>query len=119
MGETRSTKAVSAVITKEIRPNETIVSYGEVLQGIPFYTKQRVMLVDYMGELEFGAKQKEGEGWFLKSEEFLPQWHDGAKSFVLVSDKDRIKTLFPDGNMKEIKKIEVGDYLIIFNRRAK
>ena len=30
MGETRSTKAVSAVITKEIRPNETIVSYGEV-----------------------------------------------------------------------------------------
>lgn len=119
MGETRSTKAVSEVITKEIRPNETLVSYGEVLQGIPFYTKQRVMLVDYMGELEFGAKQKEGEGWFLKSEEFLPQWRNGSKSFVLVSDKDRIKTLFPDGNMKETKKIEVGDYLIIFNRRTK
>lgn len=118
MGETRSTKAVSEVIMKEIRANETIVSHAEVLQGVPFYTRQRVMLLDYLGELEFGAKQKEGEGWFPTAEEFLPQWHNKTNSFILILDKKRINELFPDGETGETKRIEIGDYLVIFNRRT-
>lgn len=118
MGKTRSTKSISEVIMKEKLPDETIAVYGEILQGIPFYTKQRVMLVENMGELEFGAGKPEGAGWFPAAKEFLPEWMSKDRDFVLVIEKGRLKGLFKDGNTYETKKIEHGDYLILFNRRS-
>ena len=119
MGNTRSTKAISGVIMKEKLPDETIAVYGEILQGIPFYTKQRVMLIDSMGELEFGAGKPEGEGWFPDKKSFLADWISNKNNYVLVIEKDRLPTLFEDGKTYETKKIEHGDYLILFNRRLK
>ena len=83
MGRTRSTKGISEVIMKEKLPGETIAVYGEILQGIPFYTKERVMLIDSMGELEFGAGKPEGKGWFPTAEEFLREWKSEDRPFVL------------------------------------
>jgi len=45
---------------KEKLPGETIAVYGEILQGIPFYTKERVMLIDSMGELELEPENRRG-----------------------------------------------------------
>lgn len=117
MGKTRSTKGISEVIMKEKLPDETIAVYGEILQGIPFYTKQRVMLIDSMGELEFGAGKPEGEGWFPTAKEFLSDWKSKDREFVLVIEKERLDGLFEDGKTYETKKIEHDDYLILFNRR--
>lgn len=41
------------------------------------------------------------------------------KKFVLVIEKERIRSLFKDGNTYETKKVEHDDYLILFNRRLK
>ncbi len=117
MGKTRSTKGISEVIIKEKLPCETIAVYGEILQGIPFYTKERVMLIDSIGELEFGAGKPEGKGWFPTAEEFLPGWKTKDRQFVLVIEKERLGDLFEDGNTYETKSIEHDDYLILFNRR--
>lgn len=117
MGKTRSTKDISAVIMEEKKDDETIAVYGEILQGIPFYTKQRVMLVNCLGELEFGAEKPEGRGWFPSSEEFLPEWSSGSRKFALVIEKKSIPELFPDGKAHETKAIDHGDYMIFFNRR--
>ncbi len=117
MGRSRSTKGISEVIMKEKLPDETIAVYGEILQGIPFYTKQRVMLIDSMGELEFGAGKPEGRGWFPTAEEFLPEWKSKDRGFVLVIEKERLEGLFEDGKTYETKTIEHDDYLILFNRR--
>lgn len=40
----------------------------------------RAMLVEHMGELEFGAKHKEGEGWFVSSADFRETWHNETKA---------------------------------------
>ena len=119
MGETRSMKDVSNVIIKEWRPGDTIATYGEVMQGIPFYTKHRAMLVEHMGELEFGAKHKEGEGWFVSSADFRETWHNETKPYILVIKDDSIDRLFPDGNPGEKKRVNVRDYVVLFNREEK
>ena len=119
MGRTRSTKGISEVIMKEKLPGETIAVYGEILQGIPFYTKERVMLIDSMGELEFGAGKPEGKGWFPTAEEFLREWKSEDRPFVLVIEKERLDGLFKDRKTYETKKIEHNGYLILFNRRSK
>lgn len=119
MGKTRSTKDISQVIMKEKTPDETIAVYGEILQGMPFYTKQRVMLIDYLGELEFGSEKPEGKGWFPTSGDFLPEWKSRDREFVLVIEKKRLDSLFKEGLTYETKKIAHDDYLILFNRRLK
>lgn len=118
LGKTRSSYAEADVIIKEKGPDDVIAVYGEVLQGIPFYTKQRVMLVDYKGELNFGANHIEGKGWFPTSGDFLEQWNGGEKAFALVIDKDRIKNLFPDGVTGAERTFETEEYFILFNREA-
>ena len=118
LGERRSMKDVSAAINAEWQQDETVAAYGEILQGIPFYTKKRVMLIGATGELEFGSKHKEGEGWFPNNEEFLKEWKSGSRKFVLAIEKDRVQDLFPDGNTYETKRCDVGDYLVLFNREA-
>ncbi|MCF0247765.1 MAG: hypothetical protein HUJ86_04070, partial [Synergistes sp.] len=113
---TRTTKYVSEVIMREMKPGDTIVSFDEVLQGIPFYTKQRVMITGDPGELDYGSKQSEGEGWFPTREEFLKEWRAGDKRFILVSEgQERLNDLFPDGDTGAAKKIECGKYIILFN----
>lgn len=113
----RTMKGVSDVIIKEMKPGETIVAYDEVLQGIPFYTKQRVMMVGNPGELSYGASQPEGKGWFLSEKEFLPLWHAKKRPFILVTKEgDRFNELFPDGQTNASKTVEVGKYIILFNR---
>ena len=113
-------KYVSDVIIKERTPDDTIVAYDEVLQGIPFYTKQRVMMVGNPGELEYGSLQPEGKGWFLTREEFLPKWFSREKSYILVVKKGgRLEELFPDGKNGASKSVDLGKYIILFNREDK
>ncbi|WP_303323012.1 hypothetical protein [Cloacibacillus evryensis] len=121
----RTMKEVSEVIIKERKPGDVIVAYDEVLQGIPFYTGQRVMLVGDPGELEYGSKQPleygskrpEGEGWFLSKEEFMRQWHAREKRFILVvKNGGRFEELFPRGDTGTAEKIERGKYVILFYR---
>lgn len=115
LNRTRSAWPVAKEIIAAQRSGETIAVFAEVLQGMPFYTKQRVMLVDYTGELEFGARQKEGEGWFPSREAFLLQW-DAGTPFILVCHKKRIARLFPDGIRGASREIKIGDYLILINQ---
>lgn len=117
LAPTRTMKDVSDVIIKEMKPGDTIVAYDEVLQGIPFYTKQRVMMVGSPGELDYGAAQPEGRGWFLTEQEFLPLWRAKKRSFILVTKKgDRIDKLFGSGDTGASKSVDVGKYIILFNR---
>ena len=113
----RSTYDVSQVIIKERRAGDTIATGGEVLQAVPFYTKQRVMLVDYYGELEFGGKQKEGKGWFLTGPEFMKQWRSG-RPLIFVVEKDRLEHYFHGGSSGAEKTIDCGKYAVLIKRKA-
>lgn len=116
----RSMKEISEIILKESDGGETIAALDEVLHGIPFYTKRRVLVVGSPGELEYGSKQPEGRGWFLSRKEFLRQWYSGKKSFILVSKNDhRLSSLFPKGNTRAAKRFEVGDYVVLFSGRRR
>ena len=105
------------MIIKERRTGDTIATGGEVLQAVPFYTKQRVMLVDYYGELEFGGKQKEGKGWFLTGPEFMKQWRSG-RPLIFVVEKDRLEHYFHGGSSGAEKTIDCGKYAVLIKRKA-
>ncbi|MBQ9881560.1 MAG: glycosyltransferase family 39 protein [Synergistes sp.] len=116
----RSMKEVSEIIVRESDGRETIAAFDELLHGIPFYTKRRVLTVGSPGELEYGSGQPEGRGWFLSRKEFLRQWYGGKKSFILVAKNDgTLKSLFPNGVSRAAKRFDAGDYVVLFSGRRR
>jgi 4-amino-4-deoxy-L-arabinose transferase-like glycosyltransferase len=99
LGSHKSVKELSQVISASAQPGDIVAQYGEYMQGIPFYTKRRTILVERMGELRFGAERaKDRDQYFLKHPEFLHLWRSKERVFC-VFKHDRmpfIRNQFPD-----------------------
>ncbi|MDO4988010.1 MAG: glycosyltransferase family 39 protein [Synergistes sp.] len=113
----RTMKYVAEVIMKDVRSDDTLVSYNEVLQGLSFYTGRRVAVVGDGGELSYGASCPEGKGWFFSEEEFEKMWLDGDKDYIVVIENDGRFDSLSDKFRSGIKRrIDLGKYSILYNR---
>ena len=116
----RTMKYISQVIIKEGQKESTLAAYDDVLQGLSFYTGRRVLTVGKPGELEYGLSQPEARDWHITKEQFLKEWREKKKPFILVIKKGgRVEELFPKGITGAAKQFESGKYLILFNREDK
>jgi 4-amino-4-deoxy-L-arabinose transferase-like glycosyltransferase len=119
LGKTRSIIAATDAAISNRVPEERIAVYGELLHGAPFYAKERMILVDALGELGYGAREAgedEMAEWFPNKREFLKRW-DAGSPLALIIEKERLSDLFAEGLSADKKTIEAEDYVIIFNRR--
>lgn len=120
LGKTRSAFGVAEAVRMNKLPEERIAVYGEVLYGVPFYSKERTVLIDYTGEMEYGAALEDDSGWFPSREEFMRRWNSGEPLALIIKEK-RMGDL-RDGSeasgeaQVNGKTIHVGEYVIIFNR---
>lgn len=115
---TRTLKNVAELVNAERRGGETIAVYDEVAHGLSFYSKTRVMTVDELGELAYGAKQPEGEGWFPDKSRFLRMWDSGAHDIILAVEKGgRYDSLFKGRETNASKTIDAGKYIILVKRK--
>ena len=113
---TRSLKDSAAVVNAVRRDGDVVVTWGEVLQGLSFYTKQRAMVVGGEGELAYGAAQPEGKGWFVSREEFKELWKKGGRYIVVLEDKhgDRVKEVLYPEDLAEAKVVRVNKYTVLY-----
>ena len=81
-------RQLSSEITTLRRDGDIIAQYANYDQGLPFYLKGRIVLIDYLGELAFGAAQETDPTWFLKGSEMKDLW-TGDRRVILVIDRDR------------------------------
>ncbi len=116
IAEVRTLKFVSEYVLRTCPDDVTLVSYREVLQGLSFYTTRRVLQVEELGELEFGASKPSAKSWFLKKDEFLPLWKSKSKYAIVVRDDMRVEDFFTNG-VSYAKKAQVGKYLVFTNFR--
>jgi 4-amino-4-deoxy-L-arabinose transferase-like glycosyltransferase len=99
LGSYKSVKELSQVISASAQPGDIVAQYGEYMQGIPFYTKRRTILVERMGELRFGAERaKDRDQYFLKDAEFLRLWRSKERVFCVFEHDQMpfIQNRFPD-----------------------
>ena len=95
-GEILSARKLAAVVAAHRQPGDVVANAGEYYQGLPFYLKQRVLLVDYYGELAFGASQDRATAWFLSSADFRPRW-EGSEGVLLVAPRERYENFLQGG----------------------
>ncbi len=78
-----SSRSLAETVAELRRPGDIVAQYGNYDQALPFYLKQRVVLVNYLGELEFGAAREEDPFWFIGDDELKELWN-GDRRVVLV-----------------------------------
>ena len=84
------------------------------MQDLPFYTKSRIALYDYYGELEFGSKHESGKNWFLNKTDLINTWQNNENVILVVPQKrkeDCLETLNIDLDKVEYKDFE--RYIVI------
>ncbi len=84
----KATPELARIAAREFRAGDIIACYGWYQQGLPFYTGQRVLVVGYKGELEFGSNQGDNSAWFISREAFDKLWDSPVRILALVKGPD-------------------------------
>ena len=88
-----SMKPFAEIIKKKRKKGEKVACFQGYFQDLPLHLKERVIVIDYMGELEFGARsQEDAKAWFVPSCSTLHKvW--------IVTRKDRWKASKEEGKI--------------------
>jgi len=71
-------------LAAEVRTGDVVAQYREYDQSLPFYLERRIVLVDYLGELEFGALREDNTHWFLDSDRFIERYWKSPERVLLI-----------------------------------
>ncbi|HEY3489338.1 MAG TPA: glycosyltransferase family 39 protein [Candidatus Deferrimicrobiaceae bacterium] len=84
IGDGRSGKEFSEVLNAQLQPGDVLAQYQVYSQSVPFYTGRRNVLVDEVGELEFGMRHAaDRAGWFLAPAAFDNLWRSEKRVFCI------------------------------------
>ena len=87
-----SSRNLAAALSELRRPGDVVAQYGNYDQALPFYLKQRVVLVNYLGELEFGAAREKDPSWFIGDGGLKELW-EGDKRVILVINSEQMEKI--------------------------
>ncbi|MCX5802114.1 MAG: glycosyltransferase family 39 protein [Proteobacteria bacterium] len=87
-----TTKRLSNVINYHKGGIDYLINYGSFEETLPFYTKKRVILASYKGELEMGSKYEDTKDLFMNEEDFINLFASDKKVFCVLKEK-KIKRL--------------------------
>lgn len=83
----KSSRELSLMVRDLAKPDDVVACFGYE-QGLPFYAKRRVIVVEGMGELEFGSKQGDQSAWFMDLSRFAAIWNGPRRVFALAGKAD-------------------------------
>jgi 4-amino-4-deoxy-L-arabinose transferase-like glycosyltransferase len=90
--DTKSIKPLVASVSRLIRPQDIVATYTTYYQDLPVYLERRVVIVDWTGELEFGAAAEDTRQWMMSSPAFWTRWQ-GQETIFLFTQRSNYATL--------------------------
>ncbi|MBN1808691.1 MAG: glycosyltransferase family 39 protein [Planctomycetes bacterium] len=94
----KAERPVSRALEQLAAPDEPIVGLYHYKQSVPFYTGRRMVVVEHMGELEFGySRAPDREEWLWTTDRFLEEWRSGRRLWVIAADKTLERSRGVDG----------------------
>ncbi|GAB4366528.1 MAG: glycosyltransferase family 39 protein [Deltaproteobacteria bacterium] len=84
LGEYKSIHHLADVLRKTLRPGDVVAQYGSYRQGLAFYVRRRTVVVDGVGELQFGMERTpDREEYFPDEEGFRRLWESDRRVFAV------------------------------------
>ena len=87
-----STKGLAQIINQRKASSGVVVNYGSFEETLPFYTRGRVFIASYQGELAMGARYPDTKELFLSPEAFVTLFNSG-KQVLAVLKEPRLQRL--------------------------
>jgi hypothetical protein len=93
-----TTKKLSALINQKSPAPQWVVNYGGFDETLPFYTKRKVIVAAYKGELEMGADYEDTKDSFITETAFLNLFTSNSKIMAVLKEKklERLKGMVGD-----------------------
>ncbi|MBA4418828.1 MAG: hypothetical protein C0392_13100 [Syntrophus sp. (in: bacteria)] len=82
-----TTKRLSAIINRQTPVPHYLINYAALDHTMPFYTKRRVIIASYKGELEMGAKYEDAKPFFISEDDFLKLFNSDNRTVVILKEK--------------------------------
>lgn len=111
----RSVKHMALIINQIKKPGDEVVSFRHYFQDLPFYTRQKVIVVDWINELAFGVSQQDTGAWIISGQEFLRRFKGRERMFVVtyVDDYQNLRKKNP--GLKIYLLDRVAEYALFSN----
>ncbi|MFI5395849.1 MAG: phospholipid carrier-dependent glycosyltransferase [Candidatus Binatia bacterium] len=79
-------RSLGRAIRNQLRPQDQVILYNHYVQGIPFYSGRRAVVVGGHGELDFGSRQGDQSAFFWKSDQaLLEAWQSPGRVFLVIN----------------------------------
>ena len=83
--DTKSVKQLALELKTRLKPGDEVASYQEYYQDLPVYLEQRITVVDWGGELNFGISLEDTtKAWMTDGDTFWKRWQGPATMYVLT-----------------------------------
>jgi 4-amino-4-deoxy-L-arabinose transferase-like glycosyltransferase len=88
-------RALGMAIRQQAQPQDQVILYHHYVQGIPFYSERRVVVMGGRGELDFGSHQGDQSAFFWNSDQSLLDAWQSPRRVFLVIDRLELDPLRP------------------------
>ncbi len=88
----RSVKDLAMDLRKVLAPGDEVMTYQAYYQDLPVYIRQRVTIVDWKGELEFGTTVEDTSAWMIDQEMLRRRWLE-PRTIYLLTDTSNYNNL--------------------------
>ena len=83
-----SPRQMAALLRDRLEEGGVVVAYRDLMQGLFFYLKRRIVTACDLNELEFGAASETDPRWFLDARELRRLWNGPARVLLAVRRKE-------------------------------
>lgn len=86
-----SSKAVANCIAHYKVPRDLVIQYGGFDQGLPFYLRERVILLSHSNDMDFGDSHEKDRFWFTDKAGLKNLWNEDQRVFLVARPEDAKK----------------------------
>lgn len=110
-----SVKTLALELKARLLPADEVVTLRAYYQDLPVYLARRITVVDWKGELEFGASQEDVSGWMIGETEFRRRWQS-PNTVYMITERENLDWLRAQGLSHHVLKA-TGDNVLLSNRK--
>ncbi|MDR2766392.1 MAG: glycosyltransferase family 39 protein [Holosporaceae bacterium] len=111
-----STKRFAEIIKLNKNDGDLIFCYKRYYQDFPVYLRSTVKVVDFVGELEFGANAEKNNGKLISNDDFWALWKTARERIFLLMSRDNYREVFRTANLSH-KVLDFNRYFIVIINR--
>lgn len=82
--DTRNIYSLAEILQQRIKPEDSVITFNQYNQDLPFYLKRRVSILNWRNELTFGMQYQDTHEWMIDNKQFMDTWHSPKRVYAIM-----------------------------------